>query len=259
MPLVIVQLQDPAPVDDNVAIPANTRGLLLLGRADDGKAQIVRVDALGNIIAQTAGAISPSNAINGFTHGRVATSATTTVPIRATTYTEPASAAQRSVASASANDTSAGTGARTVRITYFDGSMNGPYTETVTLNGTTPVNTTATDIRYVEKIEVLTVGSGGVNAGIITLYGSTAGGGGTVGTIAASDNQTFWAHHYVRNGKTANITSITGGVLGAQTAGMFLQAKNPANANDAEMRLTDQLRLMSSGNTISRLFGVPIR
>jgi hypothetical protein len=100
--------------------------------------------------------------------------------MRATTYTEPTSAAQRSLASASANDAAAGTGGRTVKITYYDGAGAGPLTETVTLNGTSAVNTVATNIQFIEKMEVVTVGSLGANAAAITLYGSTGGGGGVV-------------------------------------------------------------------------------
>jgi hypothetical protein len=173
----------------------------------------------------------------------------TLVLLRATTYTEPAAAAQRSIASASANDTAAGTGARTVRIAYFDNSGNGPLFETVTLNGTTTVNTVATDIRFIESMEVITAGSLLANAGIITLYGATGGGGGTVGSIgigtiiaSVGDNRTIWAHHYIAAGYTAQLSTFSLGIQsgGGNTSGRFLiRMTQPLVANSADVTVGD--------------------
>lgn len=69
-------------------------------------------------------------------------------------------------ASADANDTSAGTGARTIRVSGIDTSFNA-FTETVTMNGQTSVNLAKTNVQFIYKLEVLTAGSGGLNAGII--------------------------------------------------------------------------------------------
>lgn len=143
--------------------------------------------------------------------GTVTTAATTEAAIRATTYNEPTSGTQRSISSANANDTAAGTGVRTVQIIYFTltaGVIAGPFFEPITMNGVTPVNTVATNICYVEQIEVLTVGSGGVSAGIITMFNSTGGGGGTLGTMAAGTRRTYWCHHYVPNAQMFYLTEI---------------------------------------------------
>lgn len=69
------------------------------------------------------------------------------------------------VSSSSTADASAGTGARTV---YIKGINNNgsEAEETVTLNGQTAVNTTKT-YSFIQQVTVLTVGSGGVNAGNI--------------------------------------------------------------------------------------------
>jgi len=171
--------------------------------------------------------------------------------MRATAYTEPASAAQRSVSSSSASDTAAGTGARTIKITYYDNTGAGPFIETMTLNGTTAVNTVSTTIRFIESIEVVTVGSGGANVGTITLFGSTAGGGGTVGTIgigntvtSVGDNRTLWAHHYIAAGFTASLATL---VVGAQSGGsgtsarFFVRAAQPLVSNTAEVIVGDVL------------------
>lgn len=76
------------------------------------------------------------------------------------------------ISSDDANDTSAGTGARTVFIDGIDGSGD-PQTEIVTLNGLTAV-TTSNSWLGINRMFVLSFGSGGVNAGNITLF-ETAG------------------------------------------------------------------------------------
>lgn len=72
------------------------------------------------------------------------------------------------IASASANDTAAGTGARTVRATLVNTSFV-QSTEDLTLNGQTSVNLVTTNVLSIQKIEVLTAGSGLSNAGIIRI------------------------------------------------------------------------------------------
>ena len=82
---------------------------------------------------------------------------TSTTPITAEVY------------SSDANDTSAGTGMRTCRVTYLATSTSTSYsTEDVTLSGATGVNMSNTSYRII-KVEGLTYGSGGTNAGTITV------------------------------------------------------------------------------------------
>lgn len=175
--------------------------------------------------------------------GYVGTSATSIVAVRGTTYTEQGAAAAREVVSSSAADASAGTGARTIRITYYDNSMAGPKTTDVTMNGTTAVATSASDIRFVEKMEVLTAGSGASNAGTITLR--LTGAGATIGTIAVSDNQTFWAHHYVAAGKTCFVQRVICGTNGV-SGSMFLRKFLPLTANAVEIQITPSLRAITA-------------
>lgn len=73
------------------------------------------------------------------------------------------------VSSSSANDTSAGTGARTVLIRGINNNGE-EATETVTLNGQTAVTTTKT-YTFIQQVTVLTAGSGNANAG--TIYVGT--------------------------------------------------------------------------------------
>lgn len=91
------------------------------------------------------------------------------------------------VASASANDTAAGTGARTIKVYGLDKDYN-PLIETITLNGQTPVVGTLNFIR-VFAAYVATAGSGGVNAGDIAIIRQGTGGiytGGVPGTLTSA-------------------------------------------------------------------------
>lgn len=217
--------------------------------------RISRTDSFGDPVytdisyAAAFGLLPGVNA--GTANGYVPTSATSTVALRATTYIQPVAAAQRSMSSSSANDTAAGTGARTVKITYYDGSMAGPFTTTVTLNGITAVATSVSDIRFIEKMEVLTVGSTGANAGTISLFVNNAGGGGTVGTIAVSDNSTFWTHHYVPTGKTCYLLAVRCGATVTNGAVTVQATGSPLTANLAQKNLSGSIRYGSANQVVS--------
>lgn len=160
--------------------------------------------------------------------GYVATSAASSVTVRATAYVPQGTNVQRSIVSTSVNDTSAGTGARTILITYLSTDMSTYKTDTVTLNGTTAVNTNATDIALIERMVVATNGSGGGNAGTINLLTGLAGAGSIWGSISTGDGQTFWCHHYVITGKTFYISAITAAATAANGQIMLFQISNPA-------------------------------
>ena len=191
----------------------------------------------------------------GRSFGYVSTSATTSVVVRATVYTPPGSNAQRSIRSANANDTSAGTGARAVKITYYDATCAGPFTETVTLNGTNWVNTTAVDIALVEKMEVASTGSTGGNAGIITLNTGTGGGGSAIGSIAASDNITYWAHHYVPLNKICYVLSVSG-AASVTNGGVTINVINPVDATSPQIALDTTIRHQISN--VTKSYDIPI-
>lgn len=88
-------------------------------------------------------------------------------------FSWPTSAESWEIVSDDANDTSAGTGARTVLVQSLDASYV-RQSQVVTLNGTTPVALTGTHIRT-EKTTVITAGSSEVNAGNLTLRIVSAG------------------------------------------------------------------------------------
>lgn len=77
-----------------------------------------------------------------------------------------------SVVSTSANDTAGGTGVQSIKFRYLDVDLI-EHTETIVLNGTTPVVSTATNVRYVNGMVAASLGSGKAAAGAITLYSGT--------------------------------------------------------------------------------------
>lgn len=183
----------------------------------------------------------------GLISGQKATASTATTLVYSTTYTAPTSNARRSIKSSSASDTAAGTGARTVRITYlsFSGTdLIGPFTETVTLNGTSAVNTVNTDIGVIEKMEVITAGSTQATVGVVTLYSATAGGGSAVWSIAAAATSTDSVHHYVPSGKTCYIRSVsfcTSGTVAGNGGIFWLTRQEPTITDTCERIITEIL------------------
>lgn len=129
----------------------------------------------------------------------------------------PESAVTMKVSSTSANDTSAGTGARTVFIKGVNGT--GGYTsETVTLNGQTAVNTTHAYFS-IESMTVMTAGSGGENAGNINVgVGDVTAGVPTTiyGQIATGENNSLMGHWTCPAGHTGYMIS---GSLSSGTEG----------------------------------------
>ena len=130
-------------------------------------------------------------------------------------YVYPPSATTMTVSSSDANDTSAGTGARTVLISGLDGSYN-EISETITMNGQTPVTTSNSYLRM-NRALVLTAGSGGVNAGIIYVGTGTVTSGVPANKYTTINgdgtNQTLQAFWTVPAGYTAYIyqTNISTG------------------------------------------------
>lgn len=113
------------------------------------------------------------------------------------------------VVSSSANDASAGTGARTVKITGLNSSWE-EQSETITLNGTTSVDSTNTYLR-VYGFEVLTAGSGGVTAGAITIAQKVTTANIFL-VIAAGLNKEYSSQYTIPKGKTGYVVQVWGKV-----------------------------------------------
>lgn len=112
----------------------------------------------------------------------------------------PSAAAVASVVSDDVNDTAAGTGARTVVVNGLDEDYH-DVTETVTLNGTSPVQTTQTFIR-INRTFCSTAGSSSQNAGNI----STSIGGDLQSYIEATEGQCHCCNYTVPADHTLLIT-----------------------------------------------------
>lgn len=198
--------------------------------------------------------LQPAGERGDITFGSVSLSAAnTTAVMRATTYIEQSASFTGSIVSANAADAAAGTGLRTVVITYYDENYSGPFIETVTLNGTTPVSLSASK-KYIESIRGVTAGSSGAAVGVITLRNDAAA---TVGTIAAGARQTDWLHHYVPKGKTCRIMSISHGNSSTATnAGsrMHLRATKLDAANAITREVTGFLAGGGAASQANRIF-----
>lgn len=221
---------------------------------------------------QTALSISivAANATVGLVQGLVAlgggTSGTENA-IRATTYTEQSTDAPRSIGSSSASDAAAGIGAQQVMITYYDSTGAGPFTETVTLNGVTPVNTVSTTICFIGSLMVTRVGSSGTNVGTLTLFVGLAGAGGTIGTVgvgnliaAKGDSRTLWAHRYVPTGKVASLATVVVGMstgTGATNGTAYIRVK-AIGVTGAADELVGDLISVATGAAVVRQLGIPL-
>jgi hypothetical protein len=132
-----------------------------------------------------------------------------------------AAALQMTVSSSSANDTSAGTGARTVLIAGLDANY-AAITETVTLNGQTAVTTTNSFLR-INSMLVTTAGTGLANAGTIYIGSGTVTSGvpATIyNVIAAGFNNATSSQYTVPAGYTGYLAVARIGL--AQDAGTTL-------------------------------------
>ena len=156
-------------------------------------------------------------------------------------YSYLTSASVLKVSSSSTDDTSAGTGARTVQLFGLDGDYN-EISEVVTLNGQTAVNTTQSYLR-INRMIVRSAGSGGANAGIIyagtgtvttgvpaNIY-ATVNGDGTNQTLMAlwtvpAGYTGYLMQYDISNGTTSNTPAVCTLLLVARPYGEVFQSKD---------------------------------
>lgn len=106
---------------------------------------------------------------------------------------------QMTVVAENVNDTAAGTGARTLELHYID-TAGVEQMEVISLNGTTEVDTVATDIIFVNDLHVLTAGAGLLPAGYIKIY--KKGSAGLVyNMLSPGENKSLVPHRMVPAGK----------------------------------------------------------
>ncbi len=117
----------------------------------------------------------------------------------------PTSAQSVEIVSADAADAAAGAGARTVTVMGLN-TLWLEVSETVTLNGTTPVALT-TAFRRIYRAFVVTAGTyGAANTGVVTVR--VAGAGTTFVTMAAGRGQTETSHYTVPADRTLYIHDV---------------------------------------------------
>lgn len=129
-------------------------------------------------------------------------------------YPFQSSAVTLEILSASANDTAAGTGARTFTIVGLDNNFN-PISETITMAGVTPVQT-VNQYRRVNACVIASAGSGNVNAGDVTLR--VTGGGSTQALVRAGYGFAKQAIYTVPAGFTLLVTDLLFSVGGVGVA-----------------------------------------
>lgn len=132
----------------------------------------------------------------------------------------PTSAGVVTLVSASTDDTSDGTGARTVEIQGLDANYL-PLRETFTMNGSSNVVGSESFLR-VFRMKVLTAGTGQVNAGNITA----SLGGSNIARILADKGQTLMAVYTIPAGKTGYLLKFQGSLSKNQEAVFKIKVKN---------------------------------
>lgn len=141
------------------------------------------------------------------------------------------------IASASAADDSGGTGANLIQLDGVD-SNEEFVTELVTMDGTTPVQSSTT-FKHVHRVLVAYSGSGRVNAGDITLTGATSGA--TRVVVPSGGGITQMSHYYIPDGWNAYLLSQTATV----------QRSSGTGSRDGE--LTQRFHIFDSNTTLRTL------
>jgi hypothetical protein len=129
-------------------------------------------------------------------------------------YSIPDSAGvQMSLVSDDTADDDGDTGINSVHVHYLDANLD-PQVEAVTLNGTTPVTTAATDIRFIQCMHGHTYGSGKAAAGTITA----SNGGTTYAQITAGGVRCEASTRMVPRGKVAYVAGATASATSGTSA-----------------------------------------
>lgn len=135
---------------------------------------------------------------------------------------------QMTLVSVSADDSRYGTGVQFVYIEYID-AAGLEQNETIELKGTTPLNTLATDIRFVQLIRAAQVGTAGAAVGNISIYKA----GGAIATdlysmIKAGSNESAVSSRMVPANKTLLIQGWRGEESSGAAATIRLQSTTVA-------------------------------
>lgn len=196
------------------SFPTGSVGQVIAGVGPAGTTQYIASTQQGEIVALDTKLNASYNTISGtFYKKQYAVSPNTSGWVFFTGNNAPSltqitasNGTRLQVVSTNANDTVAGTGMRKLKIVYLDSNLDRQI-ETLNLNGTTPVLTTATNIRYFDHYEVVEIGTNNATVGTVTL--KTSPDNVTLLTLnssAASSDP--WCMHYVPRNKVAILTDI---------------------------------------------------
>lgn len=204
---------------------------------------------IGEGIHIARGAVSQTSHINKFGYN-------TAVGVTFETITDlggdqyyPTSAGVVSIVSSDANDDDGDTGARTVEIQGLDGNYE-EITETITLNGTSAVTTTASFLR-VFRGKVLTAGTSGTNEGVITL---SIGGNNVARISSGNGGQTLMAVYTVPAGKKGYIIKFQGSLSKNQEAQFLIRTRY--GTTDAAWQVKGMFGTFA--NTVGYEYPVPL-
>ncbi|MDX1509015.1 MAG: hypothetical protein R3358_12090 [Woeseiaceae bacterium] len=151
-----------------------------------------------------------------------------------------AASAIRVQAGGNAADTSAGAGARTLRVTGLDANGD-EQTSDITLAGASASSATAETYLRVNRVEVLTVGTyGQANTGAITIETT---GGTVLAVVAAGLGLDQLGVYSVPNGKKGYLHSIGVSVEGNFDADVFIYCRE--NLDDTSAPMSPRLRVIT--------------
>lgn len=215
----------------------------------------LQIDAIGNHKH------GDPNYTRGFVFGRRVNIDNTEVDLwegPTDSYVFPTSAMSMRIVSSGANDSSSGTGIQQVLVHYLDNDYL-PQITTVTLNGTTPVTLTPTNILRINNMHASAVGSGGVAAGNISL--TNTAGTVTYGYITAGFNTARQAIYTVPAGVVGYISHwqcSSGSTSGNHFTPITLRATTHAGILfPGVFLIQDEHGTQDQGTAIS--FPIPIR
>jgi hypothetical protein len=209
---------------------ANFRSITQVGTSEPFELQVAR------------GQITGHNSLFKFGNNSTVGDSLETIWAEGGLYSYLTAATVLKVSSSSTDDTSAGTGARTVQLYGLDGDYN-EINELVTLNGQTAVNTTQSFLR-INRMVVRSAGSGGENAGVIyagtgtittgvpaNVYASVNGVVGSNQSLMAlwtvpAGYTAYLSQYDISNGTTSNTPAVCKLILAVRPHGEVFQSKD---------------------------------
>lgn len=211
-------------------------------RLDKLAAQVVRENMNDYYMLVARGLITGQISVNKFGRNPDVDVGTEDIWSQGGTWVAPTAARVHNLASTSANDTAAGTGARTLTVN----GLNGSYvdtTETITLNGVANV-ATANSYVIIHRMIVQTAGSVESNVGTITATAVTDG---TISAaIVIGKNQTQVAIYQIPAGYTGYLSQYYGGFQGGAGAACFIELFGKAFGGVYALKGTLTLRVDGS-------------